>query len=131
MTPCWSFTSKLLSWTFLWHIKKSEKIINILVSLKSKSFKKFHATKPMIIIYENLEHWIMLILFFYLVLILSVLFKGTWCWSFTGHFLYLWKLMLPHLKSVWQIILKISQKSSFCDNWSYHHINRPYCAIPI
>ena len=38
-------------------------------------------------------------------------------WYFVCCFLCLRKLMLRHVKSIWQIILKISQKSSFNDNW--------------
>lgn len=38
----------------------------------------------------------------------------------------LWKLMMPHLKSIWQIILKISRKHS---NWWYLQINKFWCTI--
>ena len=40
--------------------------------------------------------------------------KGTWptCLYFAGCFLCLWKLMLPYLKSIWEILLKISRQFS-------------------
>ena len=34
-------------------------------------------------------------------------------WYFVGHFLCLSKLMLPYLKSIWQIILKTPRKNNF------------------
>ena len=45
---------------------------------------------------------------------------------FAGCFLCLWKLMLM---SLWEIVLKISQNNSFCNNWGYHHIKKLRCAI--
>ena len=52
------------------------------------------------------------------------------CWYFVGCFLSLRKLMLPHVKSIWQIILNISRKSSFNNNWRYDdHINKLYFVI--
>ena len=33
-------------------------------------------------------------------------------WYFVGCYLYLWKLMLSHLKSIWQIILKVHYTKS-------------------
>ena len=33
------------------------------------------------------------------------------CWYFAGQFLSYWKFMLPHLKTLWHITLKISRKA--------------------
>ena len=42
-------------------------------------------------------------------------------WCYVSCFLSLWKLMLPHLRTLWQTILKVSEKHSFCNNWRYQH----------
>lgn len=41
---------------------------------------------------------------------------------FADCFFCLWKLMLPHLKLLWQVLLKTLQINSFFKNWWYHHI---------
>ena len=53
-------------------------------------------------------------------------FKGAMprCWYFAGHFLYFSTFWLPHLKLIRHIILMKSWKSSFSNNWRFHHIRK-------
>ena len=51
------------------------------------------------------------------------------CLWFAGIFLELWRLTLQHLKSIWQIILSLSRKNSFKNNFRYYRINKLYCVI--